>query len=122
MNDELIQAALMKFQRGGVPGDVVAVFDRETGNPGLDGRKFRFDATNGRRVVSVEALLAGSNGGGRDVDFDAAILEAAVERGISRSYYRPEFLMEELAAADPISLRRDDLRPHPPKDRSIFSS
>jgi hypothetical protein len=33
MNDELIQKALVKFQRGEVPGDVAAVFDRETGIP-----------------------------------------------------------------------------------------
>ena len=122
MDDELIQMALTKFQRGEVPGDVAAVFDRETGKPDLDGRKFRLAVTNGRQIVPVEALLAGSNGGGPEAAFDTALLEAAVERRISGGYYRREFLMEELAAAGPISLRRDDLRLHPSKDGSVFSS
>jgi len=35
MNEELRGAALAKFRRGEAPGDVAAVFDRETGFPAL---------------------------------------------------------------------------------------
>jgi hypothetical protein len=80
MNDELIQKALAKCQRGEVPGDVAAVFDRETGNPDLDGRKWRFLVADGKRVEHVEAELAGSNGGSPGRAFDIALLEAAIER------------------------------------------
>lgn len=120
MNQRMIQTALAKFQRGDVPGDVVAVFDRETGSPGLDGRKWRFVVTNGQRFVPVEAELTGSQGGSRERAFDARMLEAAVERCISTGCYRHEFLMDEVAADGALSLRADDLRPYPPRDHSIF--
>lgn len=119
MNDELIQKALVKFQRGEIPGDVAAVFDRETGDPDLDGRKWRFVVTDGKRVEHVEAELAGSNGGspGR---FDIALLEAAIERRIASGCYQREQLMDELAADGPKVLREDDLRPHPTQRGESF--
>jgi hypothetical protein len=121
MDDQLIPAALEKFRRGEVPGVVVVVLDRESGSPGTDGRKWRFLATDGERLVLVEAELSGSNGGERGHAFDPALLEVALERRISAGYYRRERLMEELAVDGPISLRREDLRPHRPPDSSIFS-
>ncbi len=121
MNGELIQKALVKFQRGEVPGDVAAVFDREIGNPGLDGRKWRFAVTDGKRVEYVEAELAGSNGGSPGRAFDIALLEAAIERRIASGYYQREQLMDELAAEGPKFLREDDLRPHPTRrGESLF--
>jgi hypothetical protein len=122
MNDALIQAALAKFRRGDVPGDVAVAFDRETGDAGSDGRKWRFMATNGEKSVPIEAELTGSRGGGWGVAFSAALLEAAVERRINRRCYSRKWLMEELATDGSISLQKEDLRPHPPRDGSTFFS
>jgi hypothetical protein len=121
MDDQLVHVALEKLRQGEIPGDVAVVLDREIGSPGADGRTWRFLATNGHRCVAVEAELSGSNGGEPGYDFDPTLLEAAVERRISGGYYLRDRLMEELGADGPISLRREDLRRHPPPDGSIFS-
>jgi hypothetical protein len=120
MNEDLRDAALAKFRRGEAPGDVAAVFDRETGNPGLDGRRWRLAVTNGERVVYVEAELSGTEAGGPRRTFDVAILEAAVERRIARGYYRREWLIDELATGEVIRLQKEDLRPHPKRPESVF--
>ncbi|HKI67193.1 MAG TPA: hypothetical protein VJ989_07995 [Solirubrobacterales bacterium] len=120
MSLQIAEAALAKFQRDDVPGDVIAVFDRETGDPGLDGRKWRLMVTDGKRLLSVEAELTGSQGGSPGRIFDPAIVEAAVERRISSGYYRRDLLIDELGINGPISLRAEDMRPHPVRDHSIF--
>jgi hypothetical protein len=120
MNEELQDAALAKFRRGEAPGEVAAVFDRETHNPGLDGWRWRFGVTDGECVVYVEAELSGTESGGPSRTFDIAILEAAVERRIANGYYRGEWLIDELAADETIRLRNEDLRPHPKRPASVF--
>lgn len=120
MIDELRDAALTKFRRGEALGDVAAVFDDETGDPGLDGRRWRFGVTDGERVVYVEAELSGTEGGGPSRTFEIAKLEAAVERRIASSYYRREWLIGDLAADEAIRLRKEDLRSHPKRPDSVF--
>jgi hypothetical protein len=120
MNEELQDAALAKFRRGEAPGEVAAVFDRETRDPGLDGWRWRFGVTDGERVVYVEAELSGTEGGGPSRTFDIAVLEAAVERRIANGYFRREWLIDELAADDVIRLQDEDLQLHPKRPASVF--
>jgi hypothetical protein len=120
MIDELRDAALAKFRRGEALGDVAAVFDDETRNPGLDGRRWRFGVTDGERVVYIEAELSGTEGGGPGRTFEIAKLEAAVERRIASSYYQRKWLIDELAADEAIHLRNEDLRSRPKRPDSVF--
>jgi hypothetical protein len=120
MNEELRSAALAKFRRGEAPGAVAAVFDQETGAPGLDGWRWRLAVTDGERVVYVEAELSGTESGGPSRTFDVAILEAAVERRVASGYYRREWLVDELTIDKSFRLRNEDLRPHPRRPDSVF--
>lgn len=113
-------AACEKLRQGGIPGEVAAVLDCETGERGQDGRRWRFFVASNGKAVKIEALLVGSEGGEPNAALEPALLEAAVERRIVRTAYRSDRLLAELANPSPIQIYREDLRLHPPRDGSVF--
>jgi len=87
------------------------MLDREIGENGLDGRRWRFFVTDGTRVAMVDAELSGSESCKLAGVLDRGWLEAAVERRLNGGYYRREWRMEEAIADGPINLRAEDGRP-----------
>jgi hypothetical protein len=92
-------------------GEVAAMLEREI-HSGADCRRWRFFVTDGERAIRVEAELSGTQAAifGRQVEHP--LLEAAVERR-ALTDCAIDCRMEDLAEADPIQLRAEDLRPPP---------
>lgn len=111
MVSELVTAATSKFRNREVPGNVAAVLYREWPWSGRDGRRWTFYVTDGVRAAWVDAELSASSGVAAQRT-NRALLEAAVERRAVNSY-PVESRMDDLVSAAPLSLRAEDLRPHP---------
>ena len=81
---------------------------REVGPPDLDGRRWRFLATDGKSQHVIEGQLSGSSGGMPGVEFKPAALEMAIERTAGR--FPREVRLARMAADSPLNLRAEDLR------------
>jgi hypothetical protein len=110
--DGVIRRELNGRRRKLMPGELAVMLDREIGENGLDGRRWRFFVTDGNRVSTVDTELSGSEScklaGTPDQDW----LEVAVERRLNGGHYRREWRLEEVVADGPINLRAEDGRPH----------
>lgn len=82
--------------------DVAAALIGESGPADLDGARWAFVATDGRRIVTVEAGIGGSQFGYRGMPVDEGELERAVERFASN--LARETRLAELAARSPLPL------------------
>jgi hypothetical protein len=115
MVPELIAAAISKLRRRETPGNVAAVLYREWPLRG-DGRRWTFCVTDGLRVAWVDATLSRTSGVAVTT-VSQTFLEAAVERQAVNAY-PVESRMDDLVSSAPLTLRAEDLRPHP--NLSVF--
>jgi hypothetical protein len=107
---DIIERALAKLQRSDTYVNVAAVFVGEITANDQDGASWWLYVTDGVNEGDVvEATIAGTHGGQREMQVNSAEMERAIERRAGN--FAVETRLRDLLAASPLTVEMDDVRP-----------